>query len=85
MAVSPAEGVLMVGMSELTPDSLVDRLGMSLVAVESDVVDVEDSPSLADVWPMVGISSVPDAVAVAVLSAVVVASAVVAAEVVSSS
>lgn len=79
MDVSPAEGVLMVGMSEFTPDSLslVDRLGMSLVAEESDVVDVVDSPSLADVWPMVGISSVPVAVAVAVSSPVVVAAAVV--------
>jgi hypothetical protein len=89
IAVSPApEGVLIVGMSEFTPESLVDvdRLGMSLVAVSADVdvdVDVEDSPSLAEVWPMVGIASV--AVAVAVLSPVVVASAEAAAEVVSSS
>ena len=78
IAVSPAaEGVLIVGMSEFTSESLVDRLGMSLVAEESDVVDVVDSPSLADVWPMVGIASV----AVAVSSPVVVA----ADEVVSSS
>lgn len=76
---SPAEALLMVGMSELTPESLVDRLGMSLVAVASDVVDVEDSPSLADVCPMVGISSLAVAVAVAVSSLVA------AAEVVSSS
>lgn len=85
MAASAApEGVLMVGMSEFTPESLVDvdKLGISLVAVSAEVdVDVEDSPSLADVWPMVGIASE----AVAVSSAVVVASEVAAAAVVSSS